>query len=126
MPNRFSCINKMSCLFDSLAPFVGMEPHQLRLAIVDYIQTNPRFDGALSFEEHIQYESMQTLYEYTEKMKRPTTMGGALEIVAFSRLFDISVRLHVPGRHIVIECKNNTKWADVWYTNSHYSKIATF
>lgn len=82
----------MSCLFNSLCRSTGMSPFELRQKICDYQDVNPIFGEQFTFQDIIQHEDInRTIKDYTQSMRKESTMGGAIEIACFCNLFSRKV-----------------------------------
>lgn len=83
----------MSCLFNSLAYFTrNHNGNTLRKKIVAYEMRDPLMNGQrLSWWLRCAYR--MSLSEYTRILSRETTYGGDLEIVMFTHLFSVGVRV---------------------------------
>lgn len=95
----------MSCLFQSLSAFIrDMNPHQLRQMIVDYIEKNPSLDASMDYQQLVRHEfGSLSLQQYCQRMRHPSTWGGAIEIRAFCDMFDAEVHIRVLQTGKVIE-----------------------
>lgn len=78
----------MSCLFVSLAHFEPrLNASALRSKICDFFQTNPPLGEFEKASQAIKFESDQELEPYVESMRKESTQGGALEIMAYCEMF---------------------------------------
>jgi hypothetical protein len=113
----------MSCLFDSLSKFTNFSSNDLRQHIVSYLQTNPKLMGDdTTFNEMMNWEEIDS-NSYINDMSNPHTWGGAIEIKAFTDIFQVNVNVHVPMFQKIIEFKhepNNDKYVNILWTGNHY------
>ncbi len=78
----------MSCLFVSLAHFEpGLSASTLRSKICDFFQTDPPLGEFEKASQAIKFESNQELEPYVASMRKTSTQGGALEIMAYCEMF---------------------------------------
>jgi hypothetical protein len=86
----------MSCLFESLACFVGSTADGLRNEICDFLQTDPvLYDDVRVSHLLDDAETPSDLRRYVHEMRKPTTWGSALEIECFCRLYRCRVDVNV-------------------------------
>lgn len=115
----------MSCLFDSLSTFIDMPSHKLRLYISNYLATNPILMDDLNAETVIMYETNTPLEQYTQSMRCNSTFGGAIEIRAFTKLFNINIRvLSTPNNKTVefVNSESNT-WKTIRWSGGHFDPV---
>lgn len=118
----------MSCLFVSLGHFVNINDHDLRTKICDFLATNPAIIDDMKCSEIIQFQSdipATDLETYICKMRNQCVMGGAIEISAFTKMFNINVkvkssRLCDNGSVIEFVSANENKWITLRWTGNHY------
>ena len=116
----------MSCLFDSLSTFSdGMPSQILRLHICDYLQTNPVLLDNLRAEDVVKHELDVSLNSYVNTMRLPSTMGGATEIRAFTKLFNKNIFVKSIPNNKVIEFIENPhyKWVGLVWTGGHFDPV---
>ena len=80
-----------SCLFNSLKKAIHAPSINLRSLIADYISNDPIAHNDTHFSSIIQWETGLSLDEYVKKIKKPSVMGGATEILAFCQIYDVNV-----------------------------------
>lgn len=85
----------MSCLFDSLSTFTTHSSAQLREHIVAYLSTNPTLMDNTSFQNILEWDSVD-FQQYIGSMRQSNTWGGAIEIKAFVNMFKVNVFVHIP------------------------------
>ena len=108
----------MSCLFDSINYFV--KEKDIRKIICDYLQDNkPIIDGL---------ETKDILEEnYIEDMRKPTTMGGAIEIQCACNIW--RCRINVIYNSKIIEFlpfEQYDKTFFIIWNGNHYDPQLTF
>jgi hypothetical protein len=84
----------MSCLFNSLAAHTGESGETVRKNVVDFLKTNPLLGSDIKTSDAIQWESGQNMTDYLSTMQSASTWGGALEISAFTQLYNTNVCVH--------------------------------
>ena len=126
----------MSCLFQALIDAVPKTPKPghlvVRNALVDYILTNPRIlDEAkdvkntevFNISKAVEWLGHGSLERYCERMRSPSEWGGALEILAFTRLYSVNVHVKVSSTGKVIEFKSlepGARIIKINYNGVHY------
>lgn len=117
----------MSCLFDSLSTFVGVNPGGLRQGICDFLQLNPKLIEDMSAEMVVSFESNVSLDNYVARMRQYSTMGGATEIKAFCIMFKRNVNVFsIPnGRTIEFIVNPSFPFVNLKWTGSHYDPITS-
>jgi hypothetical protein len=118
----------MSCLFNSLAPAVGIKSEDLRTVIVQYLQTNPVLLDDIKARDIISWSENTSLQDYAARMTQAHTWGGAIEIRAFCELYGTNVCVHVlyTQRIFTFECSRlATKTVHISYTGSHFEPLYT-
>jgi hypothetical protein len=117
----------MSCLFDSLASFVNLSSINLRKIIVEYLKTNPKLLDDLRANDIIKWTENLDLNNYTDRMSKQNTWGGAIEIRAFCDLFCVNVIIHVlyTNKKFEINTCNSKPKAEIHlsYNGSHFEPI---
>lgn len=128
----------MSCLFNSLSRFTpGVSSNELRQKICDYLANDSlgqvNIPGTCSIESSeikpsdvAKLEGM-TLDKYIAKMRMSSTWGGALEIAAFIRLYNMDVEVvNIRDRNqknIEFVVLGNTKKVRISWNGGHYEPI---
>lgn len=118
----------MSCLFDSLAPAVGLHPWVLRRAIAAYLKTDPKLLEDIKATDIISWTEGQDLQSYANRMAQSNTWGGAIEIRAFCELFEMNVIVHVlyTGYQFPVETsKIPRKIVHIRYDGIHFEPLYT-
>ena len=83
----------MSCLFDALSRYVyHCTSDRLRQHIAAYEASDPVLGNGLRFSQNI---APVTLEQYHRWITNPNSWGGALEIAAFAKLFQVNVEVDV-------------------------------
>lgn len=115
----------MSCLFISLGYHVKMPADILRLEICDYLMTNPKLLDDLRADEVTTLEDGKSLKEYLEHMRRGSTMGGATEIRAFTKIYKVNVLVRsIPnGKNIEFLENPSYPWIGLEWTGNHYEPM---
>ena len=115
----------MSCLFNSLSKFVNLSPLNLRLAICDYLQTNPVLMDDMSAEAVIESDSDTDLNKYVLIMRNESAMGGAIEIRSFTNIFKINIVVQCMPNNKQIEFINNkhNRTERIIWTGNHYDPV---
>jgi len=116
----------MSCLFNSLSRFIKDETvdgTSLRAIICNYLSTNPllMMDG-IDLTAIIFAETGMDTDTYIGLMRNPSTFGGAIEIRAFTKIFNFNVRVKsIPnGKHIDFLENDAGNWCVLIWTGNHY------
>ena len=80
----------MSCLFNTLSPFVHITSKELRDNICSYIKTNPKIFDDIPVEDSVMWngEDFKDLKSYIKHMKKSSSWGGAIEIKAFCNMYN--------------------------------------
>lgn len=117
----------MSCLFNSMSRlFPGApNPQEIRNKICDYLAANPTIID-LSMSDIIQADgSSPDLQSYVQRMRSPSTWGGAIEIAAASQLWNCSFQVKVERTgnwiefiHPEAQATYNLSW-----TGGHYEPL---
>ena len=118
----------MSCLFDSLAPAIGISSDLLRKNIASYLKTDPKLLDDICTKEIVAWTENKNLDEYVDRMMKSDTWGGAIEIKAFCELFRIDVTIHVQytGKQFTIKAsKPASKNIHIRYTGTHFTSMYT-
>lgn len=114
----------MSCLFNSLARFVAdINGESLRKNICDYISTNPKLmSDDTDIATIIFAETGLAADTYTGLMRNPSTFGGAIEIRAFTKLYNLNVCVKSVPNNKTIEFIENPDyaWCVLEWTGNHY------
>ena len=116
----------MSCLFDSLSMFLEhMNSAMLRSNICDYLETNPLLIDDLKACEVINHETNYDLETYVSNMRSQSTMGGAIEIRAFTKIFQVNVKvLSMPNQKVIEFLENpHFAWFVIQWTGNHFDPI---
>jgi len=118
----------MSCLFKALINGVPKtpKPHHLTLrnSIVNYISTDPEIvDRDMKMSQAIQWLDRGDLKTYCQKMRSSSEWGGAIEIHAFTRLYNVNVNVTVVKTGKIIEFKSlhrGSRVIEIKYNGHHY------
>lgn len=118
----------MSCLFVSLGHFVNINDSDLRAKICEFLSTDPPIIDDLKCSQIIEFQpdiQASDLTTYINKMKNSHVMGGAIEISAFTKIFNVNVkvkssRLCDNGSEIEFVSDPNNKWITLIWTGNHY------
>ena len=113
----------MSCLFNSLAPAVGIHPDVLRKVIAEYLKTDPKLLDCIKATDIIKWTDGQTLEAYTDRMSNTDSWGGAIEIRTFCELYSMDVTVHVlyTGKEFTTESsKDPIRIVHISYTGDHF------
>ena len=80
----------MSCLFNTLSPFIDISSKELRDNICSYIKTNPNIFDDIPVEDCVMWtgENFKDLKGYVKHMKKHSSWGGAIEIKAFCNMYN--------------------------------------
>ena len=116
----------MSCLFNSLSYFVGLDSPSIRARICDWLATDPLLIDDMSASAVVMMESGMELGPYVEKMRWCGTWGGAIEIRAFVQIWRRPVHVKVvgTGRWIEFSCEEGEICRLEW-TGGHYEPVRT-
>ena len=114
----------MSCLFRALAYYTpNVQHYQLRSEIANYLSTNPVL-GIGSAEYVIHIDSGLTLDQYVNNMRNRSTWGGAIEIIAYAKLYQctVIVRILQTGKFVeFIGCgTTDCPIVKMYWTGNHY------
>jgi hypothetical protein len=77
-----------------LGNHTGESADTVRAKVVDYLSLNPTLLGDIKSNDAMQWESGSCPQSYIQHMRQPSTWGGALEISAFSKLYNKNVIVH--------------------------------
>ncbi len=117
----------MSCLFDSLSPFVGKSSELLRQEVCDYIDSGVSIFDDTSNDDMIAWLANISKANYISSMRRTSTWGGALEIKAFCDMYKKNVRIQSLPNNRDIECLGRgadpRDWITVAWSGGHYSMV---
>ena len=113
----------MSCLFNSLSYYTPNTNHQtLRNTIIDYIASNPEFEIGTA-EYAIYHDSGKSLAEYVNYMRNSSSWGGAIEIMAYAKVFKTNVIVRVINTGMKIEFVGDLTTKEcikLRWTGNHY------
>jgi hypothetical protein len=119
----------MSCLFNSLGKHTGESADVVRSKIVDYLSLNPTLLGDIHTNDAIHWESGSSPQSYLRNMRQASTWGGALEISAFSKLYNMNVLVHnIRDSHtqIIRFLNPNARTSvSVTWNGGHYEPVIT-
>lgn len=112
----------MSCLFNSLDKCLKRLPSEvlfkdddsskIRHRICDYLETNPVLFDDIKTEEIIQWDiPTYILSTYVNRMRSTSTWGGAIEIRAFVKLYEVDVE--------VINIRDFTSKSNIEFVNEY-------
>lgn len=120
----------MSCLFNSLARFVGEPSAVVRQKICDYLAAGKPIIEGLDTRTILAYE-----YEgrdYVQRMRRPSTWGGAIEIQAACNLWGYRVVVHnhrtaarTQIEFLPVSLNSPTRTVHLSWTGGHYEAMST-
>lgn len=111
----------MSCLFDSLAPTVGLHSKILRQLITRYLSLNPEIYSGTRISELLDGSGFSNPSSYAHDMSQSATWGSAFEIKAFCNLFRKDVHVHYHGKIIDFIVPNSKEIVELKYNGSHYT-----
>lgn len=111
----------MSCLFDSLAPTVGLHSKILRQLITRYLSLNPEIYSGTRISELLDGSGFNNPTSYAQDMSQTSTWGSAFEIKAFCNLFRKDVHVYYRGKIIDFTVPNSKEIVELNYTGSHYT-----
>ena len=106
-----------NCLFRALSHQLSLHSikikhSQLRLDIVNFIAKTDDFKSFVTED----YD------RYLENMRQNGTFGGNLELVACSKLFNVTISIHQAGQKVwKIECEGGKELNIVYHDHEHYS-----
>jgi hypothetical protein len=94
----------------------------MRRIICDFLEQNHVIIDEMTVSHIVEPES---LGEYVSRMRCEATFGGALEIRAFTKIFNLNVLVKsVPNnRNIEFLENENNKWIYLEWTGNHYEPI---
>lgn len=116
----------MSCLFESLGRFVNKYPNELREEICAFFDTDPELIDNMRLSAIIEHQSdvkNTNLQTYTSEMRKSYVMGGAIEIMAFCKIYKTNVHVKVLSNGNVIEFVNDPstkKYIVLKWNGGHY------
>ena len=115
----------MSCLFNSLSKFVSLSSNELRQGICDYLSTNPLLIDDLHTDVIVKDENGQDLNVYVSSMRDANTMGGAIEIRAFCKVFkmNILVKSLPNNRDIEFLTEEATCTKTITWSGNHFEAL---
>jgi hypothetical protein len=117
----------MSCLFESLCKSVNLHPLHLRLEICKYLSTDPILFDDLHASIIVNHQpdiststtnGKDSLSQYICEMSSPITMGGAIEIISFCKMFNKNV--------IVKHLNSNSKPIEFITDHSNHTIVITW
>lgn len=114
----------MSCLFYSLSKYhPGISTELMRNKIVDFLLTDPTFEMGKA-SDIVYWSEDCGLQAYGERMRSPNQMGGAIEIMAYVKLFQKNVHVRVvdTGKIIQFVCNGTDEKSCLYWTGGHYEK----
>ena len=117
---------EMSCLFQSLSFFVQNMPHEMiRMAVCDFLMTNPKLMDDMNASDAITHETGMSFENYIKEMRQLSTMGGAIEIRCFTKIFNKNVRVFsVPNKKIIEFIENpNYDFCGLIWTGNHFDPM---
>lgn len=118
----------MSCLFNSLSYFINETSIDIRNKICDYLEQNKPIIEEIETNKIIEYEN-NSVHDYINNMRSPSTMGGAIEIQAGCNIWNMSINVHNyrdPFNKIIQFIPINKiyyKTIDIYWTGGHYEPI---
>ena len=122
----------MSCLFDSLSRFVKddtVDGTSLRQIICNYLSTNPLLmdDNTVDLPTIILIETGLAADNYVSLMRNQSTFGGAIEIRAFTKIYNLNVNVKVvqTGKSIDFIENPEYKWCVLAWTGNHFDAVET-
>lgn len=120
----------MSCLFNSLVRFIedDIDGETLRKNICDYLATNPRLMlDDTDIATIISAETGLGADDYIGLLRKSSTFGGAIEIRAFTKLFNLNVCVKSVPNNKLIEFVENPRypWCVLEWTGNHYEPLHT-
>lgn len=118
--------NRMSCLFNSLAAFSSDPPQEIRRKICEFLATNAALYEDLTAEIAILFETGQTLATYVQRMRSPSTWGGAIEIRSYVLLWKKPVKVWDIRQRRWIEFPYNDSMENsvaILWTGGHYEPM---
>lgn len=115
----------MSCLFNSLSRFVGIDSTQLRLNIVEYLKTNPKLMDDASVSDVLEWSGEKSLMDYVDEMSKTHVWGGAIEIKGFCDLYKMNVNVHVTytNQKFIVTTPNAIKTCHISYNGGHFEPL---
>ena len=81
----------MSCLFNSLGRLLTKYPQALRQEICNYLEAGSPVIEGMATADVLALESGIQAGPYIERMRRPQTWGGAIEIQACACLYSVRI-----------------------------------
>lgn len=125
-------MHAMSCLFNSIAPFVGEKSSDVRNRICDYMQANMNTDHqCVSIGQWIEWQDgvgTGNVPQYVDKMRSAATWGGAMELAIATKVYEADITVFDVQGSVVAEFKCNEKsvarqQVRVQWTGSHYTPL---
>jgi hypothetical protein len=124
---RYKIAGDGNCLFRALAHQMTIDDSnhiQIRSTICDYMEKN-RDEFSSFFAPSSEY-SIQNFNEYIYSMRKTSTYGDHLCLVAFTRIYKLDVRIYrrnLACTFIQNEKKPNHKEISIYYNNMHYDSL---
>jgi hypothetical protein len=134
----------MSCLFESLGRFINVHPSQLRSEICNYLMSDPVLIGELTASMIVEYQpdiitldesvndpvnNTSRLKKYVSEMSKSIVMGGAIEIMAFCKIYNknVTVKPIITPNMKPIEFVNDnaTQTFTITWNGGHYEPSFT-
>lgn len=87
----------MSCLFDSLSYFIDGTPDELRQYIADYLEDGGEIIDGMDTSTVLALDTDHGNGDpasYIRKMRRSSTWGGGVELIAASTIWDLKILVH--------------------------------
>ena len=116
----------MSCLFDSLSVFLeNMTGEIIRSNICDYLDTNPLLIDDLKASDVVHHETGMDFNTYVNNMRNYSTLGGAIEIRAFTKIFQVNVKvISIPNKKNIEFLENpHFHWVVIQWTGNHFDPV---
>jgi hypothetical protein len=116
----------MSCLFDSLCRFLkDISSLHLRIQICNYLASNPILLDDLTAEQVVTHETSMSLQVYIANMRMPSSMGGAIEIRSFTKLYRVNVKVNsLPNKRTIEFLEDpSLPWLTLEWTGGHFTPV---
>lgn len=119
------CNSIMSCLFNSLGQLLNIPTDTMRNEICDYLAANKPIMDGMTTADIIAMEQPN----YVERMRSPSTWGGAIEIQAAVNMY--KARIFVENRRdrsrniefLPLE-KEPVMTLTIYWTGGHYEPVS--
>ena len=118
----------MSCLYRALSYFhPDYSTDQMRATLCQYLGSNPDLSMGKA-DQVVPWETGMSLPQYIQRMRHPSSWGGAIEIKAYADLFRRNIKVYsLPNRRsiefLTASNSDQVNWIGIYWTGGHYEPI---